>query len=76
MNRKTAMVVMLLLAMILALTGTMMPEQAQAKTAALPGCKYAGCTGGSDECLTLTVVVQGIAVTYHCYSSYRVLQHQ
>jgi len=76
MNRITSVVVVLLLVMTLALTGAMMPEQAQAKTAALPGCKYVGCTGGSDECLTLTVVTNGIAVSYHCYSSYRVPQLQ
>jgi hypothetical protein len=74
MNRKTAMVVVLLLVMTLALSGAMIPEQVEAKP--LPGCKIVGCTGGSDECLTLTVVTNGIAVSYHCYSSYRVPQQQ
>lgn len=72
MNRKTSVVAVLLLIMTLALTGAMMPEQVQAKP--LPGCRIVGCTGGSDECLTLTVVTNGIAVTYYCYASYRTPQ--
>jgi hypothetical protein len=71
MNRKTSVVVLLLLVMTLALTGTMMPEQAQAKTAALPGCKYVGCTGGSDLCFTLSVVVKGVTLELNCYGTYR-----
>jgi len=71
MNRKTPVVVLLLLVMTLALTGAMMPEQMQAKTQALPGCKYVGCTGGSDLCFTLSVVVKGVTIELNCYGTYR-----
>ncbi len=71
MNRKTSVVVLLLLVMTLALTGAMMPEQTQAKEAALPGCKYVGCTGGPDLCFTLSIVVGGVTLELNCYGNFR-----
>jgi hypothetical protein len=67
MNRKTSVVVLLLLAVSISLIGAAMPEQAQASKA-LPGCPNVGCDGGPDLCFTLTVKHGTIYISYHCYA--------